>query len=67
MRDGDALMIITEHGQMIRIAVSEIRVISRITQGVRVIQLEEGDRVVSATTVEPDEEGVPAPEGVPTA
>ncbi|MCX7818008.1 MAG: DNA gyrase subunit A [Kiritimatiellae bacterium] len=56
VRDGDALMVITEHGQMIRIAVADIRVISRITQGVRVIQLEPGDRVVSATTVEPDEE-----------
>ncbi len=67
VRDGDALMIITEHGQMIRIPVSEIRLISRITQGVRVIQLEEDDRVVSATPVEPDEEGVPAPGGAPAA
>lgn len=59
VRDGEAMMVITEQGQMIRIGVQEIRVISRNTQGVRIIDLAEGDRVVSATTVEPEEEEEP--------
>ncbi len=40
---------------MIRMAVSDVRVIGRTTQGVRLINLEEGDKLVSATTVEPVE------------
>jgi DNA gyrase subunit A len=35
--------------------VDGIRVIGRNTQGVRLINLDEGDKVVSATTVEPDD------------
>ena len=54
VRESDALMLISERGQMIRIGVSDIRVISRNTQGVRIINLEESDRLVSATTVEPE-------------
>lgn len=59
VRDNDALMLITEKGQMIRIGVKDIRSISRNTQGVRIINLEEGDRVVSATPVEPEDDDAP--------
>ena len=52
----DALMLITAKGKMIRMKVSDIRVISRVTQGVRLIALDEGDTLVSATTVEPEDE-----------
>jgi DNA gyrase subunit A len=54
--ENDSIMLITIKGQMIKLAVKEIRVISRVTQGVRLIKLEENDKLVSATTVEPDEE-----------
>ncbi len=54
--ENDALMLITAKGQTIKIKVSDIRVISRVTQGVRLINLDEGDLLVSATTVEPDED-----------
>lgn len=63
VRDNDALMLITEQGQMIRIGLRDIRVISRNTQGVRIINLEEGDRVVSATPVAPDDEDAPESDG----
>ncbi|HEY8240916.1 MAG TPA: DNA gyrase C-terminal beta-propeller domain-containing protein, partial [Kiritimatiellia bacterium] len=56
VRENDALMIITEKGQMIRMSVAGFRVIGRNTQGVRLINLDEGDKVVSATTVEPDDD-----------
>ncbi len=52
--DEDAIMLITEAGQMIRTPVAGLRVISRNTQGVRLINLAEGDRLVAATTVEPE-------------
>ncbi len=54
VRDNDAIMLITGGGQMIRMAVSDIRTISRNTQGVRLINLAEGDKLVSATPVEPE-------------
>ena len=66
VRDNDALMLNTQKGQMIRIGVHDIRLISRNTQGVRVINLDKEDLVVSATPVEPDEEG-PAEESGETA
>jgi len=69
VRDSDSLMLITAKGQTIKIKVSDIRVISRVTQGVRLINLDEGDKLVSATTVEPDEDeaGGETPNASPAA
>jgi DNA gyrase subunit A len=54
--DADQLLLITERGQLIRMKVKDIRETGRAAQGVRVIQLEEGDRVVGiAKLAEPDE------------
>ncbi|MFC1535345.1 DNA gyrase C-terminal beta-propeller domain-containing protein, partial [Thermodesulfobacteriota bacterium] len=44
--DQDQLMIITEHGKIIRMRVEGISVIGRNTQGVKLINLGEGERVV---------------------
>jgi DNA gyrase subunit A len=55
--DEDRLLIITAGGIVIRCPVNEIRRIGRATEGVRVINLEPGDRVVSierVKKVEPD-------------
>ena len=41
--DGDELMIITRAGQMIRMPVKGISVLGRNTQGVRLVNLEQGD------------------------
>ena len=43
--DTDDLMIITSKGILIRQKVKDIRVMSRNTQGVRVIRLDEGDTI----------------------
>ena len=56
VRAHEAMMIMTQQGQMIRIGVHDIRTISRNTQGVRIIDLAEGDIVVSATSVEPEDD-----------
>jgi len=56
VRENDAIMLITQAGVMIRMPVADIRTIRRNTQGVRLINLKEGDRLVSATTVEPQDD-----------
>jgi len=52
--DHEQLMIITEHGKIIRLRVSDISVIGRNTQGVRLINLAEGERVVGVAKVVED-------------
>jgi DNA gyrase subunit A len=54
----DALMLITANGKMIKMNVGDVRVIGRATQGVRLINLDEGDKLVSATTVEPEDDAL---------
>ncbi|MDH5282666.1 MAG: DNA gyrase subunit A, partial [Gemmatimonadota bacterium] len=54
----DELMLITRHGVIIRLPVDSIRVISRNTQGVRVMNLDAGDTVVDvARVVKEEDEG----------
>ena len=66
-----ALMLITEKGVVIRMKVEDIRPMGRNTQGVRLVKLDEGDRLVAAIPVErqedeeEDEESV-KPEEQPT-
>jgi DNA gyrase subunit A len=45
--DDDQIMLVTSGGKVIRLRVNEIRVIGRNTQGVRLIGLDEGERVAS--------------------
>jgi DNA gyrase subunit A len=60
----DELMMITKAGIIIRVPVSGISVIGRITQGVRVMNLDNGDMVVAvARVVKEDEEGTEEPTG----
>ena len=64
--DSDQLLLITQQGIVIRLAASEVRKTGRAAMGVRLIDLEEGDRVVGvAKLAERDEEAVdePAPDG----
>ncbi len=51
VRPGDEIMIITAKGVVIRQGISEISVQGRHTQGVTLIRLDEGDRVVSIARV----------------
>jgi DNA gyrase subunit A len=59
--DEDNLMLITSSGKVIRLRFSDIRIIGRNTQGVRLIDVEEGERVVAlarlAEREEEEEEG----------
>ncbi|MCY3555238.1 MAG: DNA gyrase subunit A [Gemmatimonadetes bacterium] len=59
--DEDELMIITTNGLIIRLPVRDLRPIGRNTQGVRLINLGEGDRVIDVSRITPgDEEDDPA-------
>jgi len=55
VNDGDELVIITTQGMVIRQSVSEIRVMGRNTQGVRLIKLNEGDDIADIARVIPEE------------
>ncbi|MDW8261037.1 MAG: DNA gyrase subunit A [Phycisphaerales bacterium] len=53
--ENDELMMITERGILIRTRVSEIRETGRHAAGVRLIRLDEGDKLVAMARVEPEE------------
>ena len=53
----DEIMIITKGGVIIRSPVSQIRTTGRIAQGVRLVNLDEGDVVTAVARVVPEEEG----------
>jgi DNA gyrase subunit A len=54
--DTDEVMLVTDGGKIIRMAVGEIRVIGRNTQGVRLIGLAEDERVASVARLAEKEE-----------
>ncbi len=54
--DKEDLMIINRSGVIIRIAVSELRVMGRATQGVRLITLKGDDEIASVAKIEHDDE-----------
>ena len=54
--DNEDLMIITSRGQVIRLPIKGIRIIGRNTQGVRLIRLNEGDRVADVARIMEGEE-----------
>jgi len=49
--DEEDLIVISQKGQVIRIKISSIPKLGRATQGVRIMRLEEGDKVASATCI----------------
>ncbi|MGH7195281.1 MAG: DNA gyrase subunit A [Candidatus Saccharimonadales bacterium] len=59
--DSQEIIIISSHGQTIRLGLKDIPALGRATQGVRIMRLNEGDEVVSlalvdkAEDIEPDE------------
>ena len=66
LRGEEQVMLITEKGMIIRLNTAEISTIGRNTQGVRLIQLEEGDHLVSVARLaerEDDDESLGDPTG----
>ena len=57
--DENDLMIINKSGLTIRMAVSDIRVAGRATQGVKLINIKEGDSIAAISAVNKSEEDAP--------
>jgi DNA gyrase subunit A len=53
---GEALMLVTDQGKMIRTTVGDIRVMGRNTQGVTIFRVAEGEHVVSVAKIDESEE-----------
>ncbi|HWG57981.1 MAG TPA: DNA gyrase subunit A [Candidatus Acidoferrales bacterium] len=62
VREESDVMIITGQGKVIRVHSAEIREAGRSTQGVRLLRLDEGDRIAAAASVLEEEEAVDAVE-----
>jgi DNA gyrase subunit A len=58
VKDNNDLMIINKSGLTIRMAVSQLRVMGRATQGVRLINLRDGDSIAAVAKVELDDSTV---------
>ena len=62
--DSDDLIVITNSGVLMRQPVADIRTIGRVTQGVRLVKLDDGTTISSITRVISDEEPTPEPKKV---
>jgi DNA gyrase subunit A len=54
IRDGDEMMFITMQGMVTRSRVDAIRIVGRNTQGVRVMNLNEGDKIATMAKIAPE-------------
>ena len=66
VHDEDEVMVITQQGMILRMKAGDVRVIGRVTQGVRLIEMEEGDRVVAIAKLN-EREAEAAAEGLDPA
>ena len=58
VEDKSEVMLISQYGKIIRIESKYIRESGRSAQGVRLLQIEPGDRVAAAVVIPPEEEPV---------
>jgi DNA gyrase subunit A len=65
VRDSDEIMLITTGGQMVRIFVKDIREAGRITQGVKLINLDAGDKLQAVAPVISEQQEAAAVEQAP--
>lgn len=66
VKEGEGVVLVSEGGLLVRIPVAQVSRIGRNTQGVRLANLKEGDRLVAAAVVPPSEsagEEAPATSG----
>ncbi|PWE16662.1 DNA gyrase subunit A [Marinicauda salina] len=65
--DGDTVMAVTDGGQLIRFPVDTVRIAGRATKGVKLIRLEEDEKVVSVVRVAENDEAVDEGDAEPEA
>ena len=65
VQEDSDILVMTANGKLIRVSSLDIRAVGRATQGVRLINLDEDDKVTAATLIawegKPEEETPPAP------
>ncbi|MCP4633835.1 MAG: DNA gyrase subunit A, partial [candidate division Zixibacteria bacterium] len=54
--DEDELMLISQKGIIVRIAIKAVKTIGRNTQGVKLMNLDKGDRIVDVASIAPEEQ-----------
>jgi DNA gyrase subunit A len=64
VKDDDEIMVATLNGKIIRISAQEVRIVGRYAKGVKLIDLDEGDKVVSVVRYVPGRE-LPLPRPLP--
>ncbi len=57
VNETDEIILITQKGKVIRLRVNQVRMTGRVTQGVRLINLEQDEKVVSIAKIVVEEEG----------
>ena len=57
VQDDDALVLLTSNNKIIRMGVDDVRTVGRATQGVRLVNLEEGSIVAGFDTVNERDNG----------
>jgi DNA gyrase subunit A len=65
VQEGDELLVITQQGMILRMQTNDVRPIGRATQGVRLIDIEGDDKVVSIARLVEKEEDAEAREAEP--
>lgn len=55
--DRDHIIIVTDAGQLLRCRVADIRIAGRVTQGVTVLRVSDGERVVSVSRLDDEDDG----------
>ena len=55
MNEKSEVMVISQFGKIIRIGTKTIRECGRSSQGVRLLHMEEGDRVAATSVIPPEE------------
>jgi len=60
--EGDDLMLISDQGTLVRTRTDEVSILSRNTQGVRVIRLKEDEHLVGVQRVDEEDEALPLDE-----
>ena len=54
--DEDQIMMVTDHGKIIRTPIHDVRIAGRATQGVTLFDVAEGEKVVSVAKLPPEED-----------
>jgi len=67
VEEGDEVLLITQQGMIIRMPTNDVRSIGRATQGVRLIEIEGEDKVVSVARLVEKEENGSNDDGTPPA